>query len=146
LLSVYQVFNVDMREFDNLDKNGRLLSHAAVVKVRRTVYDEYISSLQTALQTIIERFVSRLQYRNEFNSDRAILQHIRSLGERHATVIHACNESKSNQMLQVRPQGFTPDLWFPFAEALASIIDTWPVPVFHRSAMKVILARKSIRN
>jgi hypothetical protein len=81
---IQQVFNVDMNDIENMEKNGRMLSHAAVVKVCSCRYTLIIAS-QNALNDIINHFTALLTV-DEASAEQndAILKRVRMLGARHA--------------------------------------------------------------
>ena len=107
---IQRVFMIGMADYDNLSKNGRIISHAAIVK--------------TSLTSVLAHFTARLaDDTTAAPSDAATLGYVRSLGARH---------------VYVRPTGFTPDLWFPFADGLASLVNGWPVSIYHRRQIKAV--------
>lgn len=126
---IQRIFMVNVDDFDDLAKNGRILSHAAVVKVWPTRC-MHIRCKQGALTSVLAMLTARLhQPRKQTasasadNGNDRLLLYARSLGARHAFF---------------RSRGFTPDLWFPFADGLAALVATWPLPIYHRRAIKVL--------
>jgi hypothetical protein len=126
---IQRIFMVNVADFDNLAMNGRILSHAAVVKVWSACW-MHTRCKQGALTSVLALFTARLQQppksvassTADTGNDRLLL-YVRSLGARHAFF---------------RARGFTPELWFPFADGLAALVATWPLPIYHRRAIKAM--------